>query len=586
MTKTGVDIMPRTDAQLLDYYKNEQANIQNGSYDVGQGYKDLINSKVTEYTNKLNPASTITSQPIQQQPIKQTQPTQPAQQPVQTQPAQQPTQTQPAQQQVQYQSQIKPPDQQSNQANQVPISYDMTVPLYAPNEQYNAQPVYQEIANTKPFTSQYTDQINKLVQNAQQPFTYNPNSDAFLQQAQQQAMNAVTTEMNRRGIANSDQSRFEAYKQASSLVPQYEAMAYQRYNDNITNQLKTAEFLQQVNMNDYQIYKDSISNLYNRADLLDKLSTQELNQYKMNMQTMFDAAAANLNERKQALAEKEQEIKYAQDKLENQGYVDNEIAPILGMKVNSPSRFALQLSQKLLSDIQIEKAKTENQITQDNNKFQNDLKELDYKQQMIEAERKKQAATVGTAFQYMANLTPEAAIETWKQLGPDMIEAIGQDAYVNVMQMLQKMKEAKDDSEYKNQQLSIQELNAKINAGQLQVAQQNADTSAYNAQTSRMNAETSRQNADTAASNKVSGFEKYIDDNFKISESQKVFDNTGEKTVSKSSYDKDAIGAYLGTLSNMTDVNGNPVISPETLSKIGSKYGLKMLLDDSADAWR
>ena len=138
------------------------------------------------------------------------------------------------------------------------------------------------------------------------------------------------------------------------------------------------------------------------------------------------------------------------------------------------------------------------------------------------------------------------------------------------MDFLVKMKDTKDNSEYKDKQLSIQEFNALTSRGTLdlnkqvqqdlsanrwantRISQQNADTSAYNAQTSAANAETNRMNYELAKQKQEgtsAGKQQYLDESMLM----QVLDS---KT---SQQDK-------------LDVVQNPTFKAETINKYGLKY--------------
>ena len=84
---------------------------------------------------------------------------------------------------------------------------------------------------TNPYQQKQEALFDKLYDNK---FSYNPNTDSALKQAQNQSMRAVGEEMNARGILDSSITTNYSQQAAQALVPQYEQMAYGRYQDENT----------------------------------------------------------------------------------------------------------------------------------------------------------------------------------------------------------------------------------------------------------------------------------------------------------------------------------------------------------------
>jgi len=70
------------------------------------------------------------------------------------------------------------------------------------------------------------------------PFRYDPNADKSLQQAQSYAERQLVEQLNARGILSSTITRDQYASLLNEMVPKYESIAFERYNQNIDNLLK------------------------------------------------------------------------------------------------------------------------------------------------------------------------------------------------------------------------------------------------------------------------------------------------------------------------------------------------------------
>jgi hypothetical protein len=212
----------------------------------------------------------------------------------------------------------------------------------------------------QPFTAQRTSQIENLINNlpsytpanrqeilktlnaVNDPFKYNPYQDAFLQQAQGEAQKSVMDEMNRRGILNSTVTADRASQATAKLVPEYEAIAYSRYNDNLNKQLKRVDYLNTLDLQDYNAYRGQIADIFSRADVLNKLDLQDFDIYKQNLDLLHTRANSIISDSVNAIKNWEKKMEIAKDRTSEIGYVDNESSVILGLPPGTLSKDARQ----------------------------------------------------------------------------------------------------------------------------------------------------------------------------------------------------------------------------------------------------
>ena len=182
--------------------------------------------------------------------------------------------------------------------------------LYASQDKINSlkTPTY-----TNPYNDQTQEILKKLMTNIDKGFTYNPNTDKALQQAQEQAMRAVGEEMNSRGILDSTFTKHYTQQAAQELIPQYEQMAYGRY-------------------------QNEQNNYFNLVNTLSNMNTQELQTWQANQTERYNNAMLTLNAKANALEERSLKINEALNRTNMTGFVSNEDALILGVEPGTLSQ--------------------------------------------------------------------------------------------------------------------------------------------------------------------------------------------------------------------------------------------------------
>lgn len=164
-----------------------------------------------------------------------------------------------------------------------------------------------ESLKTPTYANPYQDQIQaNLKKLMDSKFSYNPNKDMALKQAQDQAMRRVGEEMNARGILDSSLTTHYTQQAAQDLVPQYEQMAYGRY-------------------------QDEQSNYYNLVNTLSNLSTQELQVWQANQTEKYNNSMLTINQKLSALEEQRDKKAEALNRTNMTGVVSNEDAVVLGV---------------------------------------------------------------------------------------------------------------------------------------------------------------------------------------------------------------------------------------------------------------
>jgi len=100
------------------------------------------------------------------------------------------------------------------------------------------------------------DSVNKSLAAIQQQFGYDPAQDRGLHSAQKQAQATVTKHMASRGMLYSDSAKAKMQSEAQNLIPQYEQMAYGRFQDERQNQYNLLAQKSQLEGLNYNQFKD------------------------------------------------------------------------------------------------------------------------------------------------------------------------------------------------------------------------------------------------------------------------------------------------------------------------------------------
>ena len=239
---------------------------------------------------------------------------------------------------------------------------------------------------TSPLQEELTTTLRSIYGN---PFQYDPNADQSLRQAQSYAEKQLMEQLNARGILSSTITRDQYASLLSELIPKYESIAFERYNQNIDGLLKKANVLTQLSQDDYQRYRDFVVQSINTIDEVNK---NTISAAKNNLDSINDALKMQLQREKDAFDMNLKMIEGAYKKLDAQGFVDNEIAAITGLAVNTPSQ---EVRRSLLQQkIAVEKAilDTELKIQEQNNKAKLDKEQVDYEYELKAPERELAAA--------------------------------------------------------------------------------------------------------------------------------------------------------------------------------------------------
>lgn len=191
------------------------------------------------------------------------------------------------------------------------------------------------------YQSAYADSVNGLlselitqIESMNNGTFYDPSKDAALQMAAEYAANSTMQSMASAGVLNSSMTAERVARVVSSLIPEYEKLAYDRQYQYLSQLASTAQLVMQYDSQQFEYWKDAKDREF------------------QNKQFEYQ--------------KKQDELENAWKRVDELGYVDNEAAAILGVKAGTLSgeaRLAKEQQefelQKMREQLEIERANDE-----------------------------------------------------------------------------------------------------------------------------------------------------------------------------------------------------------------------------------
>lgn len=188
------------------------------------------------------------------------------------------------------------------------------------------------------YQSTYADTINSLISEmltqVQNGFEYDPATDTALQMATEYAANSTLQSLAGSGVLNSSATAERVARVVSSLIPQYEQLAYTRWTDSLGQLADTAQLVMNYDSQQFEYWKDA--------------KDREFEKLQFDYQ------------------KQQNELENAWKRVDELGYVDNEAAAILGVPAGTLSgeaRLAKEEREfelaKMREQLEIQKANDE-----------------------------------------------------------------------------------------------------------------------------------------------------------------------------------------------------------------------------------
>lgn len=239
--------------------------------------------------------------------------------------------------------------------------------------QQNMQGIIDQVMNIPAYESPYIQEIQNALQNVQQEFQYDPATDTALQQAQAQAQQSALNQLASRGIMGGSIAQERVAKVTSQLIPQYEQLAFQRYQQGIDNQFRMINTLSELDNKAYRTYQDQVDRAMVISDMMMGMADREYSMFKDILNANFESKIASYEAYLRQVEMKQMEIANAWDRVNELGYVDNQTSIILGVAPGTLSKGAREQIEEERSWYAKQAFLIEQDMAMEMQKHQNDI---------------------------------------------------------------------------------------------------------------------------------------------------------------------------------------------------------------------
>jgi len=336
------------------------------------------------------------------------------------------------------------------------------IPQQDPTELYKFLEMLQQ------YKSPYDQYMKQILQETFKEFEYDPNNDPMLDKAIKYADRTMMEEMNRRGILSSTITTDNMRIIREDLLPRYQDMAFQKYNEQLNINFKRLEVLKNLDNSDYERYKNFITLAMETSE---KISQNTVNTIKDNLNLMQTSLQNQILLNKQEAENKAEAYKNAWLKFKELTYVDNEISLLTGLPVGMRSKEAEKEILARYDEYNKLAIQFENRIDEQNYQYELDMKKIAAaKKEKDKLEEKK--ANAAKIYASLGNMSATDALNAVSKDFETLSDYLGPELWVLVEQL--------------NKQKDIESKNY-IERKQLEISQQNANTSERNSYNSQKN---------------------------------------------------------------------------------------------------
>ena len=271
---------------------------------------------------------------------------------------------------------------------------------YVPNADVaTANADYQAWAK-QPYVSEYINTVKPLLDKwLTRTFNYDPANDTQFQQASQELTRNVIETMASRGLLNSTITENQLQQGVSKLLPQYQQIAYNKFQDEGTTMMNQINMLMGMDETAYNRNQDTGANLlngYNIASQADETAYNRdqnqganlLNAYNVVSQMddrqrgawkdaytiRYNTERDRVNDNQTRIENDRNAINDAWNETDRLGYVSNSASLILGVAAGTPSQGAREA--KIARDNELADQETANEHDREMNEltFENNSK--------------------------------------------------------------------------------------------------------------------------------------------------------------------------------------------------------------------
>jgi hypothetical protein len=205
-----------------------------------------------------------------------------------------------------------------------------------------------------PYAAQLETKINEILSRT---FNYDPATDTQLQLATKNMTRTVLEAMNSRGILNSTITENQVQQGVADLMPQYQQIARQQFQDEGTVLMSQVDMLMNANNTAYNQYMDEGERYAKALELVMSLSKESYTKWVDAEKLKYDKYIDSWNAEIKGIELQDAKIAAAWDRTSELGYVDNAASIILGVPAGTLSAAAREA--KIKREQELEDQKTE-----------------------------------------------------------------------------------------------------------------------------------------------------------------------------------------------------------------------------------
>lgn len=266
---------------------------------------------------------------------------------------------------------------------------DKTTAGYKYESQNDAQiqAALDEIKNFEAYqTPQQTlDQVNQLMQSAQEKFNYDPMADSALKTAQKEAERVVREAAGSKGMLYSSGTVSTAARKAGELIPTYEQQAYGRWSDTKNREVNLLQTIMDWDELQSKRNVDQLNLIKTKFDTIMDMDSRTLEQFKAMLEQRNEDRSYALEMEKMEIERQQQMMDDAWKIVDSLGYVDYSSSIVLGVPVGTKAQWAKQVALEHDYTLQEMAKQNEYSIAQQNSQAGIERSLTEYKAALEEA---------------------------------------------------------------------------------------------------------------------------------------------------------------------------------------------------------
>jgi hypothetical protein len=220
---------------------------------------------------------------------------------------------------------------------------------------------YNQWAGSKP-NIPYEQELEDLVKTIlSRTFQYDSANDAQFQSAAKELTRNVMESMNARGILNSTVTENQVQQGVGDLIPQYEQIARQNFQDEGQVLMSQVDMLSGLNNTAYNRFQDEGTRLAGALDAVMKMSDDQYQKWSDAYTNRYQAQRDKIADDAAKIEAQRQKVKDAWEDTSQRGTVSNQSGLILDVKPGTLSKDAREAKIKRDQELEDQETSVKNQ---------------------------------------------------------------------------------------------------------------------------------------------------------------------------------------------------------------------------------